>query len=82
MTLSIQLPTILQERLTAYCRTHGVSEVQAIEQAITHLLDEVAAPTPYDLGVLGFGADQTKSGNIAQNSKRMLRERFRDSSAG
>lgn len=80
MTHSIRLPTVLEERLAAYCRTHGVSESQAIEQAIAQLLGHAVEPTPYDLGAEGFGADRTNSGDIARNSKRILRERFRDAS--
>jgi len=82
MNLSIELPTILKERLADYCRTHGVSEDQAIEQAVRQLLGDSPEPTPYDLGAEGFGADRTHSGDIAQNSKRLLRERFREPSAG
>ncbi|MCF7996699.1 hypothetical protein U5801_25985 [Lamprobacter modestohalophilus] len=81
MTHSIRLPTSLEERLATYCRTRGLSEDQAIEQAIRQLLGETLESTPYDLGVRGFGADQTHSGDIARNSKRRLRERFRDPSA-
>jgi hypothetical protein len=81
MTLSIRLPTSLVERLAAYCRTHKVSENQAVEQAIRQLLGDTTEPAPYDLGAEGFGADQTRSGDIARNSKKLLRERFREPSA-
>lgn len=81
MTLSIRLPTSLEERLAAYCRTHGVSESQAVEEAIRQLLGDATEPAPYDLGAEGFGADRSHSGDIARNSKNLLRERFRDPSA-
>jgi len=82
MSLSTRLPTILQERLAAYCQSHGLSEDQAIEQAIRQLLGDTAQPTAYDLGAEGFGADRTNSGDIARNSKKLLREHFRAPSAG
>ena len=59
-------------------RTRGLFEDQAIEQAIRQLLGETLEPTPYDLGIRGFGADKTHSGDIARHSKRRLRECFRD----
>ena len=82
MTLSLRLPTTLEERLGAYCRAHGLSENEAIEQAIRQLLDDHSASAPYDLGAAGFGADRTHSGDLARNSKQLLREGFRDSPAG
>lgn len=46
MSHSIQLPAILQERLAAQCRAHGISEGHAIEQAIRQFLADSAQPTP------------------------------------
>lgn len=34
------------------------------------------SPTAYELGIEGFGADLTHSGDIAKNSQRLLREHF------
>lgn len=39
-------------------------------------------PTAYELGIDGFGADQTHSGDIARNSQRLLREWFCASTTG
>lgn len=73
MALTVQLPADLQGRLAAYCRARGRSEGQAIEQAVRQFLGDAAQPTPYDLGVQGFGADRTSSGDIARNSKRTFK---------
>ncbi|WP_328984101.1 hypothetical protein [Thiorhodovibrio winogradskyi] len=81
MTISIQLSSRLQAQLIAYCHIHQLSENQAIEQALLRLLDESRKPTAYELGADGFGADQTTTGDIARNSKGLLREHFRGSSA-
>jgi len=81
MNLSIQLPETLEERLTIYCHTHGISEDKAIQIALHQLLNGTTSLTPYELGVEGFGADKTHCGNISKNSQRILRERFRDSIA-
>lgn len=76
MSLSIRLPKTLEERLAVYCAVQGISRSEAVKRALDALLSE-APPTPYELGAAGFGADNTNSGNIARNSKRLLRERFR-----
>jgi Ribbon-helix-helix protein, copG family. len=76
MSLSIRLPKPLEERLAAYCAAQGISRSEAVKRALDSLLSE-AQPTPYELGVAGFGADNTHSGDVARNSKRLLRERFR-----
>ncbi len=81
MTFSLHLPQNLQDRLANHCRAHGITEDQAVEQAIRQFLGEPAEPTPYELGAEGFGADRTNSGDIARNSKAILRERFRDPAA-
>jgi hypothetical protein len=74
-------PKILEGRLTAYCHTHGITENQAVQLALHQFLNDAVLITPYELGVEGFGADHTHSGDIARNSRQMLRERFRDSIA-
>lgn len=76
MSLSIRLPKTLEERLVAYCMAQGISRSEAVKRALDSLLSE-APPTPYDLGATGFGADSTHGGDVARNSKRLLRERFR-----
>ena len=82
MNLSIELPKVLEEQLASYCHAHGITESEAVQYALNQLLSDVISPTPYELGIEGFGADRTHSGDIAQNSQRLLRERFRASGTG
>ena len=80
MTVTVRLPLVLEQELACYCVERGVTRSEAIKQAITRLVaTESAAPTPYDLGQDLFGpeTDETPRDNIAANSKRLLRERFR-----
>ena len=74
MNLSIELPKTLEEQLTSYCHTHGITENEAVQRALHQLLDYSTSPTPYELGAEGFGADLTHSGDIARNSQRLLRK--------
>jgi hypothetical protein len=76
MTHSVELPAALRAQLSDYCKAHQLSEEEAIARAIEQLVCGAKPPTPYELGAAGFGADHTHSGDIAKNSKRLLRERF------
>jgi Arc/MetJ-type ribon-helix-helix transcriptional regulator len=77
MNISIRLPENTEQRLDAYCALHGISKSEAVRRALDGLLNSNnTQPTPYELGKEGFGADSTHSGNIALESKRLLRERM------
>ena len=82
MNLSVDLPVALGEQLASHCQAHGITQEEAVRRAIRQFLNHSASPTPYALGAEGFGADQTHSGAIAENSQRLLRERFRASTTG
>ena len=76
MSLSIRLPKTLEERLAAYCAAQGISRSEAVKRALDSLLGD--APTAYELGAAGFGADNTHGGDVARNSKRLLRKGGRE----
>jgi hypothetical protein len=78
MSISVRLPEIIEKQLSAYCQAHRISRSEAVKQALDLFLSAQAnQPTPYELGEDGFGADRTHTGDIARNSKRLLREKFR-----
>lgn len=82
MNLTIELPQALNEQLASYCHAHSITENEAVQCALHRLLNDSFSPTPYELGTEGFGADHTHSGDIARNTKHLLRERFRASATG
>jgi hypothetical protein len=80
MTVTVRLPPVLEQELACYCIERGVTRSEAIKQAITRLVTaENATPTPYDLGRDLFGpeTDRKPADDVAANTKRLLRERFR-----
>ncbi len=82
MTLSVRLPSNIEQQLAAYCAAHKVSKSEAVKCALERFLSaEAPQPTPYELGKDLFGADTTHVGDIARHSKRLLRERFRAKAA-
>ena len=83
MTLSIHLPQPIEQALNSYCAYHSISQERAIEQALEQFLSAQDQPlNAYELGQAGFGADETHAGDIARNSKQLLRQKFRGESAG
>lgn len=78
MTLTVRLPPRVEEELARYCVDRGLTKSQVVKEALERLLARAAgAPTPYDLGAKGFGSDTTGPRDVARNTKRLLRERFR-----
>jgi Arc/MetJ-type ribon-helix-helix transcriptional regulator len=76
--LTVRLPPRVEEELKAYCVARRISKSDAVKEALQRLLSETPnQATPYDLGRDGFGADESQSGNVARNTKRLIRERFR-----
>ncbi len=77
MTVSVRLPECTERQLSSYCESHRISKSEAIKQALELFLDHRAKPaTPYELGKDGFGSDRSHSGDIAKNTKQLLREKF------
>ena len=77
MTLSIHLPQSMERALNSYCANHAISQDQAIAQALEQFLSaQDQMPNAYELGKAGFGADETNAGDIARNSKQLLRQKF------
>jgi hypothetical protein len=78
MTLTVRLPLRVEERLAQYCAKRRLTKSEAVKLALEQLLAEgSAAPSAYELGRVGFGTDTTAARQVAGNTKRLLRERFR-----
>jgi hypothetical protein len=82
MALSVRLPPRLEEALARYCVARRLTKTEAIKQALERLLAEDSRrASAYDLGKAGFGSDRTPGRDVARNTKRLLRERFRGKTA-
>jgi len=80
MTVTVRLPSVLEEELAQYCAERRLTRSEAIKQAISRLVTaERDAPAAYDLGRDLFGpeTDLAPTSDVAANTKRLLRERFR-----
>lgn len=78
MSLSVRVPLRVEQEIAEYCVTHRVSKSEVVKRALDQFLtSQSGQPSPYELGRTGFGADTVHSGDIARNTKKLLRERFR-----
>ncbi|HYC48104.1 MAG TPA: hypothetical protein VED01_21735 [Burkholderiales bacterium] len=80
MTLSVRIPPRVEQELAEYCARNGVTKSEAVKDALDQFLSgKTAAKTPYDLlkDLIGPLPDERASQDIARNTKRLLRERFR-----
>lgn len=84
MTLTVRLPLRVEQDLARYCVERKVSKSAAVKQALDGLLrNDIsrAKPSAYELGIDLFGAsprNDEEAVDIALNSKRLLREHFRN----
>ncbi len=80
MTVNVRLPLALEQEFAEYCVERGVTRSEAVKEAITRLVTaERDTPAPYHLGRDLFGpeTDKTPRDDVAANTKKLLRQRFR-----
>lgn len=77
-TISIRLDDHTDLMLASYCERHGLTQTDAVKQAI-ECLAAAARPTPAEraerLGLIG--AFRSCEGDLAQNHSQRLKERLR-----
>ncbi len=78
MPISVRLPPRVEQKLAEYCVSHKVTKSEAVKRALEHLFAQAPlAPDPYRASAKFRGSDKTP-GSVAMNTKRILREYFRN----
>lgn len=80
MPLSVRIPQTVEQQLAEYCVKHRVSKSDAVKQALDEFLATKAGDrSPYDLvrDLIAPDTDERPVEDVARNTKRLLRERFR-----
>ena len=80
MTLSVRIPQRIEQELADYCARNGVSKSEAVNTALAQFLSGRGVErSPYELArdLIGPEQDEGPLEDVAKNSKRLLRERFR-----
>ena len=76
MTLTVRLPSRVEQELAHYCVTHGVSKSDAVKRALEDMLRPAAGATPQADHPF-IGSDKGDGSDVSGNIKSALRARFR-----
>ena len=76
MTLTVRLPSRVEQELADYCVTHGVSKSDAVKQALKDML-RPSADGASSMDHPFIGADKGDGSDVSGNIKSALRARFR-----
>ncbi len=76
MSITIDLNPNLEKELKSLVETEDVNVSLLVQQFLEELIKEKRQPSAWELGKEGFGADKTHEGDIAQNTKSLLKARF------
>jgi hypothetical protein len=82
MPISVRLPPRVEQKLADYCVSHKVTKSEAVKRALEGLFETVESrQSAFELGKRFCGVD-TRPGDVARHTKRLLRERFRNKTSG
>jgi len=77
MPISVRLPPRVEQRLAEYCAHTGLSKSEAVKRALERLFDHEAIPAGANAAARRFVGSDDRAGDVARNSKRLLRKHFR-----
>ena len=81
MPISVRLPSGVEQKLAEYCVSHEVTKSEAVKRALEELFAQTPlSPDSYRASAKFRGSDK-RPGNVAMNSKKILREHFRKKSS-
>ena len=81
MPISVRLPPRVEQKLAEYCVSQKVTKSEAVKRALEGLFAQAPlSPDPYRASAKFRGSDK-RPGNVAMNSKKFLREHFRNKSS-
>lgn len=81
MPISVRLPPRVEQELAQYCASNKLTKSEAVKRALEQLFAQAPeSPGAYRASARFRGSDKTP-GNVARNSKRLLREYFRNKGA-
>jgi len=74
MPISVRLPPRVEQKLAEYCVAKKVTKSEAVKRALEQLLDPRAVPLSEDPLARRFIGSDTRPGDVARHTKRLLRE--------
>ncbi|HTP62987.1 MAG TPA: hypothetical protein VMJ14_12985 [Burkholderiales bacterium] len=77
MPISVRLPSGVEQKLAEYCVAQKVTKSEAVKRALEQLLEGKPVPLSEDPFFRKFIGSDPRPGDIAGNTKRLLRQRSR-----
>jgi hypothetical protein len=77
MPLSVRLPPRVEQKLAEYCVAKKITKSAAIKRALEQLFAQGTAASQASRLARRFVGSDKRPGDVARDSKRLLRERMR-----
>lgn len=77
MPISVRLPPRVEQQLAAYCAHARLTKSEAVKRALERLFEQEPAPAGANPAARKFVGSDKSPGDVADHTKRLLRERFR-----
>ena len=77
MPISVRLPPRVEQQLAAYCAHAKLTKSEAVKRALERLFESEATPAAANPAAKRFVGSDKRGGDVARQSKRLLREHFR-----
>lgn len=77
MPISVRLPLRVEQKLAEYCASHRLTKSEAVKRALEQLLEASPPASGAYASAKAFIGSDPRPGNVADNVKTLLRERFR-----
>ena len=77
MAISVRLSPRVEQQLADYCAHTKLTKSQAIKRALERLLEQEPTPIATSPAAKRFIGSDKREGDVARNSKRLLRRAFR-----
>lgn len=77
MAISVRLPPRVEQQLAAYCAHTKLTKSEAVKRALERLFDQEGTPALANPAAKRFVGSDSREGDVARHSKRLLRQHFR-----
>lgn len=77
MPISVRLPPRVEQQLAAYCAHAKLTKSEAVKRALERLFREESPPAARNAAAERFVGSDKRPGDVARNTKRLLRDSFR-----
>jgi hypothetical protein len=77
MPISVRLPPRVEQQLADYCARARLTKGEVVKRALERLFEEEPTPVGTTAAARRFVGRDERAGDVARNTKRLLREHFR-----